>query len=99
MHSDQGCSLWKHAQISYSNAVIRWQIDRVTEWHSGTMTEWQSDTVSSMIAIDTVTVSSPTPSDCLDQGLSKHQEVSSTPVTKVKKIIVVFWDLLGAIKW
>ena len=34
----------------------------------------------------------------LNQGLSKHQEVSSTPVTKVKKIIVVFWDLLGAKK-
>ena len=32
------------------------------------------------------------------QGLSKHQEVSSTPVMKVKKLIVVFWDLLGAIK-
>ena len=34
----------------------------------------------------------------LDQGLSKHQEVSYTPVTKVKKIIVGFWDLFGAIK-
>ena len=34
----------------------------------------------------------------LNQGPSKHQEVSSTPVTKVKKMIVVFWDLLGAIK-
>ena len=34
----------------------------------------------------------------LDQGLSKHQEVSSTPVTKVKKMIVGFWDLLGATK-
>ena len=34
----------------------------------------------------------------LHQGLSKHQEVSSTPVTNVKKMIVVFWDLLGAIK-
>ena len=32
------------------------------------------------------------------QGIRKHQEVSSTPVTKVKKMIVVFWDLLGAIK-
>ena len=32
------------------------------------------------------------------KGLSKHQEVSSNPVTKVKKIIVVFWDLLGAMK-
>ena len=29
------------------------------------------------------------------QGLSKHQEVSSTPVTKVKKMIVFFGDLLG----
>ena len=34
----------------------------------------------------------------LYQGLSKHQEVSSTPVTKVTKLIVVFWDLFGAIK-
>ena len=34
----------------------------------------------------------------LDQGLSKHQEVGSTPVTKVKKIILNFWNLLGAIK-
>ena len=34
----------------------------------------------------------------LDQGLSKHQEVSSTPVTQVKKVIVDFWDLLGAVK-
>ena len=40
----------------------------------------------------------PGPGGVLDQGLSKHQEVSSTPVTKVKKLIVVFWDLLGAIK-
>ena len=32
------------------------------------------------------------------QGLKKHQEVSSTPVTKVKKMIVVSWDLLGTIK-
>ena len=35
---------------------------------------------------------------CLDQGLSKHQEVGSTPVTKVTKFIVNFWDLIGAIK-
>ena len=35
---------------------------------------------------------------CLDQGLSKHQEVSFTPVTKVKTLIVIFWDLLGATK-
>ena len=38
---------------------------------------------------------------CIDriyQGLSKHQEVSSTSVTKVTKLIVVPWDLLGAIK-
>ena len=35
----------------------------------------------------------------IDQGLSKHQEVSSTPMTKArKKIIVVFLDLLGARK-
>ena len=34
----------------------------------------------------------------IDQGLSKHQEGSSTPVTKVKKLIVIFWDLLGATK-
>ena len=34
----------------------------------------------------------------LDQGLSKHQEFSSTPVTKVTKLIVLFWDLLGSIK-
>ena len=30
------------------------------------------------------------------RGLSKHQEDSSTPVTKVKKMILIFWDLLGA---
>ena len=30
----------------------------------------------------------------LDQGLSKHQEVSSTPVTKVTKFIVVVLGLL-----
>ena len=35
---------------------------------------------------------------CIDQGLSKHQEVSSTSVTKLTKFIVVFWDLLGSIK-
>ena len=34
----------------------------------------------------------------LDEGLSKHQEVSPTPVTKVNKLVVVFWDLLGAVK-
>ena len=34
----------------------------------------------------------------LDQGLNKHGEVGSNPVTKVKKFIVVFWDFLGAIK-
>ena len=33
----------------------------------------------------------------LHQGLSKHQEVCLTPVTKVKKIILISWDLLGAI--
>ena len=32
------------------------------------------------------------------QGLSKHQEGSSTPMTKVTKFIVVFLDLLGAIQ-
>ena len=32
------------------------------------------------------------------QGLSKHQEVRFTPVTKITKLIVVFWDLSGAIK-
>ena len=32
------------------------------------------------------------------QGLSKHQEVSSTPLTKVTKLIVVSWDFFGAIK-
>ena len=34
----------------------------------------------------------------LDQGRSKDQELSSIPVTKVKKMIVVFWDLFGAIQ-
>ena len=34
----------------------------------------------------------------LYEGLSKHQEVSSNPATKVTKLSVVFWDLLGAIK-
>ena len=34
----------------------------------------------------------------IHQGLSKHQEVGSTPVTKVTKLIVNFWDLLGAKK-
>ena len=32
-----------------------------------------------------------------DQGLSKHQEVCFTPVTKMTKMIVIFWDLLGVI--
>ena len=27
-----------------------------------------------------------------------HQEVCFTPVTKVPKLIVVFWDLVGAIQ-
>ena len=36
---------------------------------------------------------------CLNQGLSKHPEVGSTPVTKVTKLNAVFWYLLGAIKW
>ena len=30
----------------------------------------------------------------VNQGLSKHQEVSSSPVTKVKKIIVFFGTFL-----
>ena len=30
------------------------------------------------------------------QDLSKHQEVDSTPVTKVTTLIMNFWDLLGA---
>ena len=34
----------------------------------------------------------------LYQGLSKHPEVSSTPVTKVNRLIVIFWDFLGAPK-
>ena len=34
----------------------------------------------------------------LDQGLSKHQEVGFTPVTKILKLIVIFWDLVGAIQ-
>ena len=34
----------------------------------------------------------------LNQGLSKHQEVRFTPVTKITKLIVVFWDLSSAIK-
>ena len=33
----------------------------------------------------------------LNQGLSDHQEVCFTPVTKVKQIFVIFWDFLGAI--
>ena len=36
--------------------------------------------------------------ELIDQGLNKHQEVSSTPGTKVTKLIVVFWDLLSAKK-
>ena len=31
-----------------------------------------------------------TPFDIIDQGLSKHQEVSFTPVTKVSKVCVAF---------
>ena len=34
----------------------------------------------------------------MNQGLSKHQEVGFTPVTKVTKIIVVFWDLICEIE-
>ena len=34
----------------------------------------------------------------LNQGLSKHQEVGFTPVTKVPTFIVVIWDLVCAIK-
>ena len=34
----------------------------------------------------------------LDQGLSKRQEVGFTPVTKIPKFILVFWDPLGAIQ-
>ena len=33
----------------------------------------------------------------IDQGLSKHQEVCFTPLTKVEKLIVIFCDLFGAI--
>ena len=36
--------------------------------------------------------------DFMYQGLSKHQEVGSTPVTKVTKVIDNFWNLLGEIK-
>ena len=36
--------------------------------------------------------------DILYQGLSKHQEVCFTPVTKIPKLIVVFCDPFGAIK-
>ena len=32
------------------------------------------------------------------QGLSKHQEVGFTPVMKVTTLILVFFDLIGAIK-
>ena len=31
-----------------------------------------------------------------NQGLSKHQKVSSTPLTKVTNLIVICWDLLHA---
>ena len=31
------------------------------------------------------------------QGLNNHQEVCFTPVTKAEKLIVIFWDLFGAI--
>ena len=34
----------------------------------------------------------------LDQGLSKHQKVCFTRVTKIPKFIVVFWDLFDALK-
>ena len=33
-----------------------------------------------------------------NQGRSQHQEVSSTPMTKVRKLIVVSWDLLCSIQ-
>ena len=33
----------------------------------------------------------------LNQGLSKHQEVCFTPVTKVEKNIVIFWDFFDKI--
>ena len=36
--------------------------------------------------------------NCKNQGLRKHQEVSSTPDMKLTKFIVVFWDILGAKK-
>ena len=36
--------------------------------------------------------------ETINQGLSKHPEVCFTPVTKVPKLIAVFWDLVGAIK-
>ena len=35
---------------------------------------------------------------CTNKGLSKPQEVGFTPLTKVIKLIVVFGDLLSAIK-
>ena len=31
---------------------------------------------------------------CIYQGLSKYQDVSSTPITKVTKLIVFFWTSL-----
>ena len=34
----------------------------------------------------------------LNQGLSKHQEVGFTPVTKLTNLVVVFLDLLVVIK-
>ena len=33
----------------------------------------------------------------LNERLSKHQEVCFTHVTKVEKLIVIFWDFFGAI--
>ena len=33
----------------------------------------------------------------LNRGLSKHQEVCFTPVTKVDGLILILFDLLGAI--
>ena len=35
--------------------------------------------------------------EAINQGLSKHQEVSFTPVMKVEKFIVIFCNLFGAI--
>ena len=36
-------------------------------------------------------LASPSSEKNLDQGLSKHQEVGFTPMTKVTKLILVFW--------